>query len=159
MSTTEAITPQNVSKHIHALVQMNVNAKTLPSQELKGPRVYATINDEAGELVCVLVADVGAAGSTGASLSRIPAGAVQDLVRKGQELDDDLLANYHEIANVLTVLTTAAVGRRTILRKVEQSKGEPPEPLRALIKSAKNKVFLNVTLQGYPPGGLNFYHV
>ncbi|MET0283821.1 MAG: hypothetical protein ABW352_05105, partial [Polyangiales bacterium] len=146
MSTPQAITPEGVAKHIHALLQTNVNAKKLPNQELKGNRVYATINDEAGALVCTLVADVGAAGSTGAALSKIPPGAVQDLVRKGEPLDEDLLANYHEIANVLTVLTTAAVGRRTILRNVEQAKGDPPAPLRDLIKNAKNKLFLQVTV-------------
>jgi hypothetical protein len=159
MSTPQAITPEGVTKHIHALLQTNVNAKKLPNQELKGNRVYATINDEAGTLVCTLVADVGAAGSTGAALPKIPPGAVQDLVRKGEPLDEDLLANYHEIANVLTVLTTAAVGRRTILRTVEQAKGDPPAPLRDLIKNAKNKLFLQVTVQGYPAGGLNVYHV
>jgi hypothetical protein len=158
MSTPQAITPEGISKHIHALLQTNVTAKKLPNQELKGPRVYATIHDETGTLVSVVVADVAAAGSTGAALSKIPPGAVQDLVRKGEQLDEDLLANYHEIANVLTVLTTAAVGRRTILRNVEQAKGDPPVPLKELIKNAKNKLFLQVTVQGYPAGGMNVYH-
>jgi hypothetical protein len=159
MSTPQAITPESVSKHIHALLQTNVTAKKLPAQELKGSKVYAAIHDEAGAVVSVLVADVGAAGSSGAALSKIPPGAVQDLVRKGEPLDEDLLANYHEVANVLTVLTTAAIGRRTILRTVEQSKGEPPVPVRELLKSAKNKLFLQLTVQGYPAGGLNGYHV
>ncbi len=159
MNLPQAITPEGVTKHIHALLQTNVTAKKLPNQELKGHRVYAAITDEGGAIVCTLVADVGAAGSTGAALSKIPPGAVQDLVRKGEPLDEDLLANYHEVANVLTVLTTAAVGRRTILRTVEQAKGDPPAPLRDLIQGAKNKLFLQIAVQGYPAGGLNVYHV
>jgi hypothetical protein len=154
-----SITPETVSKHIHALVQTQVVTKKLPAQELKGQRVYASIFDEAGALVCVLVADTAAAGSTGAALSKIPPGAVQDLVRKAQPLDEDTLANYHEVANVLTVLTTAALGRRTILRGVTQTPGEPDAAVGGLLKSAAHKLFFQVAVQGYPAGGLNVYHV
>jgi hypothetical protein len=159
MSAPQAITPEAISKHIHALLQTNVGAKKLPSQELKGPRVYGSVLDEAGTLVAVVVADISAAGSTGAALSKIPPGAVQDLVRKGENLDEDLLANYHEVVNVLTVLTTAALGRRTILKTVEQARGDAPAPVRELIKTAKNKLFLQITVQGYPNGGINIYHL
>jgi len=159
MSAPQAITPEAISKHIQALLQTNIGAKKLPNQELKGPRVFASVRDEEGTLVAALIADIAAAGSTGAALSKIPPGAVQDLVRKGELLDEDTLANYHEVVNVLTVLTTAALGRRTILKDVEQARGEPPAPLRELIKTAKNKLFLQLTVQGYPNGGLNIYHL
>lgn len=156
---TQAITPEAIGKHIHALLQTNVTAKKLPAQELKGQRVYASIRDEAGGLVCVLVADAGAAGSAGAALSKIPPGAVQDMVRKAQPLDEDTLANYHEVANVLTVLTTAALGRRTILRALTQSAGTPEPEVANVIKTAANKLFVQLGVQGYPGGGLNVYHL
>lgn len=159
MSTPQAITPEAVSKHVQALVAANVTVKKLPTQELKVPLVFGKIQDEAGSLVCLVVADIGAAGSTGASLSKIPAGAVQDTMRRAQLLDEDLLANYHEVVNVLTVMTTAAVGRRTILKSVEQTK-IPLEPaLQEFIKSAKQKIYLQITVQGYPAGGMNIFHV
>ncbi len=156
---TISITPESISKHINALVQANVVAKKLASQELKGQRVYASVFDESGALVCVMVADTAAAGSTGAALSKIPPGAVQDLVRKAQPLDEDTLANYHEVANVLTVLTTAALGRRTILRGLVQTAGEPEATVKTFLTSAKNALFYQVAVQGYPPGGLNVYFV
>ncbi|MDB4973516.1 MAG: hypothetical protein JWN48_1857, partial [Myxococcaceae bacterium] len=95
--------------------------------------------------------------SSGAALSKIPAGAVQDLVRKGQLLDEDLLGNYHEVVNVLTVLTTAGLGRRTILRGVEQTKTPPQGAVAELIKSAPSKTYLQMGVQGYSPGGMNIY--
>jgi hypothetical protein len=159
MSTPQAITPEGVSKHVHALLATNVTIKKLPAQELKAPLVFGTINDEAGALVCLVVADIAASGSMGGALSKIPAGAVQDIMRKGQVLDEDLLGNYHEVVNVLTVMTTAAVGRRTILKNVEQSKSPLAPPLQDFMKSAKTKIFMSVAVQGYPAGGMNFYHV
>jgi hypothetical protein len=158
MSTAHVITTEEISKHVHALLQTNVTAKKLPNQELKGARVAASIVDEAGTLVAAVLADVAAAGSVGAALSKIPPGAVQDLVRKGEQLDEDLLANYHEVANVLTVLTTSALGRRTILKTVEQMRGDPPAPVRELMKTAKNKLFLQLAVQGYTAGGMNLYY-
>lgn len=152
MSTPQAITPEAVQKHVHALLATNVTVKKLNAQEIKGAQVYAPVHDEAGTLACMICCDMAGAGSTGAALSKIPPGAVQDLVRKGELLDEDLLANYHEVANVLTVLTTAALGRRTILRGVNQSKTPPAAPVLELIKKAPQKVFLQVAVQGYPPG-------
>lgn len=157
MSTPQAITPEGVTKHMHSLLGSQVTVKKLPTQDIKGNQVYALIHDEAGALVCVILSDIPAAGSTGAALSKIPAGAVQDLVRKSQLLDEDLLANYHEVANVLTVLTTGAIGRRTILRTVAQSKGLLEPDVDKLVKGAKTKVCLQVAIQGYPPGAMNFY--
>jgi len=157
MATPQPITPELVAKHVQALLGINVTVKKLPTQELKSPQVFGTIHDEAGALVSVVLADIAAAGSTGAGLSRIPAGAVQDIMRRGHLLDEDLLANYHEVVNVLTVLTTAALGRRTILRTVDQTKTALDPAIGELVKNAKQKAFLQVAVQGYPAGGMNIY--
>jgi len=157
MATPQPITPEAVAKHVHALLASNVTVKKFPSQDLKGPLVVGGIQDESGKLVCAVVADIAAAGSTGAALSRIPGGAVQDLIRKGLLLDEDLLGNYHEVVNVLTVLTTAALGRRTILQEVVQTKTPLEGALAELVKSANTKLFLQVAVQAYPAGGMNIY--
>ena len=157
MSTLQAFTPEAVTKHVHALLATNVTVKKLPPQEIKGAQVYAAIYDEPGALVCVLATDMACAGSTGAALSKIPPGAIQDLIRKGELLDEDVLANYYEVANVLTVLTTAAMGRRTILKTVNQYKKAPEEPLIEMMKKAPTKLCLQVAVQGYPTGIMNVY--
>jgi len=157
MATPQPITPEAVTKHVQALLGCSVTVKKLPAQELKGAQVFSKVHDESGELVCAILSDLSAAGSCGAALSRIPAGAVQDIIRRGQPLDEDLLANYHEVANVLTVLTTAALGRRTILRTVDQTKAALDADIQALVKSATQKYFLQVAVQGYPAGGMNIY--
>jgi hypothetical protein len=157
MSTPQAITPEGVTKHMTALLGTNVTAKKLPTQDSKGKQVYALVQDESGALVCVILCDIPAAGSCGAALSKIPAGAVQEIMRKNELLDEDLLANFHEIANVLTVLTTATLGRRNVLRKVGQSMGLLEPEVDKMVKGAKTKLFLRVAIQGYPPGAVNFY--
>jgi hypothetical protein len=157
MATPKPITPDSVAKHVQGLLAANVTVKKLPQQELKGTLVVGSIKDESGALVCAIVADIAAAGNLGAALSRIPAGVIQDLVRKGGSLDQDLLENYHEVVNVLTVLTTGALGRRTILSAVEQSKTGPQAATQSLIKDAKTTLFLQLGVQGYASGGVNIY--
>ncbi|MDB4987881.1 MAG: hypothetical protein JWN04_3059 [Myxococcaceae bacterium] len=157
MAAPQPITPAAISKHAQALLQTPVVVKKLPTGELKSPLVIGTIQDDAGALVCAVVAELACAGSAGAALSKIPAGAVQDLLRRSLLLDEDLLANYHEVVNVLTVLTTAALGRRTVLRAVEQTKGTPDEAVQTLMKEARTKLYLSVSVQGYPAGAMNLY--
>jgi hypothetical protein len=156
--STQPIKPDTIAKHIHALLQTNVTAKEMKAQDVKPPLVFGKIVDETGALVCVVVADIGCAGSAGAALSKIPPGAVSDLVRKNSPLDEDLLANFHEVVNVLTVLTTGALGRRTILRSVEQTPKLVEPELVAFVKNAKNKLAYQIAVQGYPAGALNIYH-
>ncbi|HEY6877223.1 MAG TPA: hypothetical protein VI299_04350 [Polyangiales bacterium] len=159
MSTAQPIKAEVIAKHVHALLQTNVTVKEVPAQDVKPPLVFGQIVDEAGALVCVVLADVACAGSTGAALSKIPSGAVTDLMRRNRPLDEDLLANYHEVVNVLTVLTTAALGRRTILRTVDQTPKLADPQLLEFVKNAKHKLAYQVGVQGYPAGALNVYHV
>jgi hypothetical protein len=144
-----------LAKHIHALLQMPVTVQRAAAQDLRGGMVRAELADETGRLSCVVLADTAAAGSTGAALSRIPAGAVADVVRRGQPLDEDMLANFHEIANVLTVLTTALLERRTILRGVTQ--GAQVTTQEEWVRSALHRAFFRVSVQSYPAGVLGFY--
>jgi hypothetical protein len=82
---------------------------------------------------------------------------VQDLIRKGQLLDEDMLGNYQEVVNVLTVLTTAALGRRTVLREVHQTRTPLEGAVTELVRSANTKLFLQVAVQAYPAGCMNIY--
>ena len=61
-----------------------------------------------------------------------------------------------EVINVLTVLTTAAIGRRTILKHTKQGKEAQDPALTAFASAAKTKVFGQLTIQGYPGGNFAF---
>jgi hypothetical protein len=159
MNTAQPIKALAVAKHMQALLQTTVSVKELPAADMKPPLVFAKVHDSAGKLVCVMVADIACAGSTGAALSRIPAGAVTDLLRKDKPLDEDLLANFHEVANVLTVLTTAALGQRTTLGTVDQATKELATDVNAFMASAGSKLAFQASVQGYPPGTLTFYQL
>jgi hypothetical protein len=99
--------------------------------------------------------DLACAASVGAALSRVPAGAAADAARRNQ-MDEILLGNFHEVINVLTVLTTAAVGRRTILKYVKQGKEAVEPSLVAFASSAKTKIFGQLSIQGYAGGHFAF---
>lgn len=151
-----AITPDAAAKHIGALLGIAVSAKKAAPADLKGPRVVAQIRDEEKNLVCIILFDLGAAGSTGAALSRIPQGAVQDSIKRGV-LEEGLFDNAHEIANVLTVLTTQALGRRSILQSIKQSKDAAADKdAQTFISAAKNTIFMQLTVPGYPGGVCGF---
>lgn len=153
-----AITPEVVAKQLSALLDVNVALKKGAATDLKGTPVIGVVEDEASELVALIEFDVAAAGTLGAALSRIPAGAVKEAVTRGA-LDESLLANFHEVANVLTILTTAALERRTILRGIKQA-NEVAEPrLRTFAEKAKQKVALQVSVPNYPNGHCRFSFV
>lgn len=146
-----AITPDGAAKHIGSLLGMPVVVKKGAPADLKGPLAVALINDEQNQLVCVIQFDMASAGSAGAALSRIPAGAVQDAMKKGT-LEPGLMENFHEIVNLLTVLTTGALGKRTILGAVAQGKDATPAAAQAFVTKAKNKSFMQLVVPGYPTG-------
>lgn len=150
-----AITVEGAAKHIAALMGLTVTAKKGQATDVKGATAVGVVDDEAGQLVCLIQCDLAVAASIGAALSRIPAGAAQDAIRRSA-MDDAILGNFHEVMNVLTVLTTAAVGRRTILRSVKQGKEALDPTLTAFAAAAKTKVFGQLTIQGYPGGFFGF---
>lgn len=152
-----AITTEAVAKHIASLLGLNVVAKKGQAADLKGNPVIGIIEDEANALVCLLQFDLAGAGSVGAALSRVPSGAVQDDLRRGA-LDESLLANFHEVANVLTVLTTAAIGRRTILRGIKHGKDALTADHKTFISKAANKLYGQLSIQGYPNGNFAFFY-
>lgn len=149
------ITPDTVSKHLGSLLGMPVKGAVAKPTDLKGAAVVATVKDEAGNLCCLMHCDVAAAASTGAALSRIPMGMVQEAVKKGK-VEDGLLDNYKEIANILTVLTTAALDTRTILDQVVQGPEAKAADIEKFLKAAKKKYYAKLTIQGYPDGIVGF---
>lgn len=156
MNAKLELQPEFISKHIHALLQTPVTVQKAAGPDLRGLLSRAEIVDDKGALSCVLLADTAAAGSTGAALTRIPPGAVLELVRRAQSLDEDMLANFHEVANVLTVLTTALLARRTILRGVTQ--GPRVTSNEDWVRRAMHKVFFRVSVQSYPAGVIGFFY-
>ena len=152
-----AITVEGTAKHIAALMGLTVTAKKGQPADLKGALAVGVVVDEAGETVCLIQFDMAAAASVGACLSRVPAGAAQDAVRRSS-MDEILMGNFHEVINVLTVLTTAAIGRRTILKHTKQGKEAQDPALTAFAAAAKTKLYGQLTVQGYPGGGFAFLH-
>lgn len=150
-----AITVEGTAKHIAALMGLTVTAKKGQPADLKGPTAVGVVVDEAGETVCLIQFDMASAASVGAALSRVPAGAAQDAIRRNN-MDEVLMGNFHEVINVLTVLTTAAVGRRTILKHTKQGKEAQDPALTAFAAAAKTKIHGQLTVQGYPGGHFAF---
>jgi hypothetical protein len=54
-------------------------------------------------------------------------------------------------------LTTAALGRRTILRGVEQTGGALASDMQQLIKRAQQSHFMRIAVHGFPTGSMNIF--
>ena len=149
------ITPDAVAKHLSSLFGLSVKLTPAKPTDIKEPAIVATISDESGGICCLMHCDLAGAASMGAALSRIPAGVVQDALKK-KVLEEGLLENFHEIANIMTVLTTASAGKRTILAAVSESKDVKAPQAAKLLRTSKRKHYMRVAVSGYPDGFLGF---
>jgi hypothetical protein len=79
----------------------------------------------------LLVCNIAAAAYFGAALSLLPKAAAEDCIRKNQ-LDDSLLENFHEFANILSSLFAEQLGERIHLDHVIAKVTASPEKTASL---------------------------
>jgi len=87
------------------------------------PVVAATYTDDDGVLGALLLADIGAAAGMAAALTLMSAGTVTEAMRDGA-LDEALLENFNEIANICTqVVRLPGFPRFSLTGAVQSSSG------------------------------------
>jgi len=113
--------------------------------------IYASGDGETG---AILACDLVAAASLGAALSRMPPGRVDDAIRAGQ-LDELLLDNFHEIANVITRLfnpPAMQAVRPTPLVLATVYAGPDAAASLGMLAKARTRVDASLIVQGYRAG-------
>ena len=120
------------------------------------PVVCATYADEDGVLGAVLMADIAAAAGMSAALTLMPAGSVTEAMRFGQ-LDEALLENWGEIANIATqIVRVPGFPSFKLSGSVQSMTGLTP-PVESLISTAKYQVGWTCQVPQYANGRLSMF--
>jgi hypothetical protein len=118
------------------------------------PVIAATYADEEGNLGALLLADVAAAAGMGAALTLMPAAAVTDAMRAGT-LDDALLENWAEIANICTQMVRLPGFPRFQLTGSVQSSDGLPADVEALLARARYRAGWSLQVPQYSNGRMS----
>jgi hypothetical protein len=106
--------------------------------------------DNQDQMVGMLVCSLAAAGYLGAALSLLPKPVADESIRKGA-LDEGLLENFQEVANICSSLFTEHVGTRVHLKTVVPKVAAMPAEHKAFLQTAvRTDVIIDVP--SYGPG-------
>jgi len=118
------------------------------------PVVVSTYTDEDGALGALLLADIAASAGMAAALTLMPAGSVTEAMRFGQ-LDEALLENWGEIANIVTQLVRVpGFPKFKLSGSVQSSTGLTP-PVESLLATARYRVGWTVQVPQYANGRMS----
>lgn len=115
--------------------------------------VASTYTDDDGAVGALLLADVAAAAGISAALTLMPVGSVVEAMRIGY-LDEALLENWSEIANIATQIVRVPTFPAYKLAKTVQSETGLTPPVEALLATATYRVGWNVQVPQYANGRL-----
>jgi hypothetical protein len=99
------------------------------------PCVIAVYADNQSLVVGMLVCSMMAAGYLAAGLSLLPRPVADESIKKGA-LDEGLLENFREVANICSTLFIEYVGSRVHLETVVTKAVAPPPEYKAFLQSA-----------------------
>ncbi len=91
--------------------------------------------DNQDQVVGLLVCTVAAAGYMGAALSLLPKSVADESIKRGA-LDEGLLDNFQEVANICSSLFTEYLGSRVHLKTVVAKAAALPPEYKAFVQSA-----------------------
>ena len=130
-------------------VQVQAAPKLEPSAMKACP--IAVYVDNQDQVVGLLVCSMAAAGYLGAALSLLPKSVADESIKKGN-LDEGLLENFQEVANICSSLFTEHVGTRVHLKTVVPKAVAFPPESKAFAQSAlRTDITIEVTSYGSGP--------
>lgn len=114
------------------------------------PAVLGIYNGVDTEVVGLLVCSMSAAAYLGAALSLLPKPVAEDAIKKGS-LDDTLLENFREVANICASLFAEQHGARAHLQSVTNKVTTPPAALKPILTSP-HRADVSVDVPNYGTG-------
>jgi hypothetical protein len=114
------------------------------------PAVIAVYTTEDDKVVAVAVCSLAAAAYLGASLSLVPKAVAEDNIKRNN-LEEALLENFREVANILASLVTEHLGGRARLDRVIPKAVASPAELKAVMGSA-HRIDVSFDLPNYGQG-------
>jgi hypothetical protein len=138
-----------VAKTFTELLSRNVSADDHKAGPSAGMFVCSTYSAGDGKVVAACLAEMPLACGLAAALSLIPPGTAQDSVKAGV-MSPSIQENYHEIANIVSVLLHAGMAR-SVLERFDPT----PMPMTkqlARFLSSKSYVDADVKIASYGGG-------
>lgn len=114
------------------------------------PAVIAVYGTDADAVIGLLVCSMSAAAYLGASLSLLPKPVADECVKKGT-LEDALLENFREVANICCSLFAEQIGARAHFQKVMPKSTAAPAEFKALMASP-NRADVAISVPNYGDG-------
>ena len=148
--TLTAPTLDEVSTLLSGLLGRPVAASVAESGQLDPATLRGLVDDE-NNLISVIAADLPFAHRTGAAIAMMPASAADDAGYDAA--DEDLIENYHEVANVLS----RAVNERSPSRlRLDPGLSHERAALVEVIRNGTGAVY-TVDVNGYGEGHVAVY--
>ncbi len=129
-------------------IQMGNAVKFEPSGSK--PAVVAVYVSDTEVVTGLLVCSLPAAAYLGASLSLLPKPIAEDCVKRGA-LEESLLENFREVANICCSLFAEQIGARAHLQTVVAKCAAAPAEYKALMASP-NRVDVTIDVPNYGQG-------
>jgi hypothetical protein len=114
------------------------------------PAVVAVYGTDSNDVAGLLVCSMSAAAYLGAALSLLPRPVADAAIKKGV-LDEALLENFREVANICSSLFAEQIGARTHLKNVIAKCSAAPVDHKALMASP-NRADVSLDVPNYGEG-------
>ena len=118
--------------------------------------LVAGYRDDAGVLQAIVPVDRQLVPVLGGSLVMVPEVVIKEVLAK-DELPENLVENFWEVANILASLLNRTGGAHVVLTdRIEGGFAEMGEEARNLLASPVRQRWFSVTVQGYGTGRMGF---
>jgi hypothetical protein len=115
------------------------------------PMTIAVYTNDAGTPQALFLCDVGLAAHAAAALVLLPVNTSQACADGGY-ISDELIENYHEVANVASGLFVDTDGSRVSLRELIAPGSPIPKDVRPLLAMPGGRTAVEMDIEGYGRG-------
>lgn len=115
------------------------------------PVTMAIYASDDGKPLGIFLCDVGLAAHAAAALVLLPA-TKSAMCAEGGYIDDELLENFHEVANVASGLFNSPSTPRVALRDLLSPPVEVPRDARPILIAPSARIQLEMSIEGYGKG-------
>ena len=117
--------------------------------------VVAGYRDDAGVLQALVPADRQLVTVLGGALVMVPEVVIKESLKK-DELPDNLVENFWEVANIMASLLNRTGGAHVVLADRTEGFADLGEEARALLAAPVRQRWFSATVQGYGSGRMGF---
>ena len=117
--------------------------------------IFGLYLDDEDNPVTLLVSDLSFGANMSSALTMLPAPVAQDAIKNGK-LEDMMISNLNEIANILSKLFMLDTSHHLRFTTLHLASDGLPETVSGLLEKISTQVFFQATPSGYGAGKVGF---